>query len=121
MKSAFIIAFICFSVFSSFLEKLDASEICSDTGTNISQSHNEECGDCLKANDTDNHKDHKKSCHDSNCFGSAHFGHGHYFSPEFTSFSHGPLTYSNELIFLYSNNLIPLVHLDGPFRPPLFS
>jgi hypothetical protein len=58
------------------------------------------------------------SCHDSNCFGSAHFGHGFYCQPQHPSVSFSFSSFLSVPTYLDFNHH-SLVYLDSLLRPPL--
>ena len=115
MKSTLLIFFILFSLGSSLFEQVEAS-ICSDEVMSVYNDHS-----CFTNFSTHNttHSRSETSCHDSNCFGSAHFGHGYYYSPELViNALPQNLIFRNVSLFAVEQ-FISTVHLEGPFRPPL--
>lgn len=111
----FVLTFIFFSLFSSLSEAFDTGST-SHIETNLL----EHCGSGeASSNETNDHSEEHKSCHDSNCYGTAHFGHGFYCSPlQFLVNEIIPIS-NKHLNSFYTKDRVYLVHLDSPFRPPL--
>lgn len=117
MKSALLILFVFFSLLSSMVESAEVSESCSSVEEHaVLKLHcNSEKHPVAEA------PAHSHTCHDSNCYGSAHFGHGYYYPQK--SFSKIEIQPGLLLGMGLANiqNSRSSVFLDGPFRPPLFA
>lgn len=115
MKSFLVIFYILFSLGSSLIEQAEAST-CSDEVMSAHTDHSCFTNSPVSAN-ASSHPE--KTCHDSNCFGSAHFGHGYYYAPKlFIDGFYRSQTF-RKIAPRSSNQFISAVHLEGPFRPPL--
>lgn len=116
MKTVFILTFIVLSMFSSLSEGFGTLDTCVELNVKSS----EPCAVvAIGGGSTHPVTEHKSDCHDSNCYGSAHFGHGFYYSPVQESIEKSAIHSAKLIETFYFSSPISLVHLDGPFRPPL--
>jgi len=116
MKVVFILTFIALSMFSSLSEGFGTLDTCVELNAKSS----EPCTvAAIGGGSTHPVSEHKSDCHDSNCYGSAHFGHGFYYSSDQEAFDKSATPSAKLIDSFYFSSPISLVHLDGPFRPPL--
>lgn len=117
MKLTFVLTFIAISMFSSLAEGFGSFEVCEEI--NVESSNRSATVSAIGGGSNHPVTEHKSDCHDSNCYGSAHFGHGFYYSSVQESFDKSSIHSTKLVDSFYFSSPISLVHLDGPFRPPL--
>lgn len=117
MKLTFVLTFIAISMFSSLSESFASVDVCEEM--NVESSNRSATVSAIGGGSNHPFTEHKSDCHDSNCYGSAHFGHGFYYSSDQEAFDKSATPSAKLIDSFYFSSPISLVHLDGPFRPPL--